>query len=260
MEWHHLLIAFVGSAFAGAVNTLAGNGSAITLTLLTELLGLPGNLANGTNRVGIFTQSVAGAYAFHRNGKLQVQRSWRYIVLTTVGAVAGIVVATQVSNEQFMGVFRFLMLFMLVVILVKPARWLRETDVSYPANPWLMAPLFLAIGFYGGFIQMGMGVFFLAAMVLGARYGLIEANAVKIVVVGLYTLLAIGLFAYRGLIDWRVGLLFAVGQTIGGYLTAHYASRYPQANKWAYYVLVGVVLLAIAGLFDLPQRFAAWWG
>ncbi len=260
MEWHHLLIAFVGSAFAGAINTLAGNGSAITLTILTELLGLPGNLANGTNRVGIFTQSAAGAYAFHRNGKLQVERSWQYIALTTVGAVAGIIVATRVSNEQFMGVFRFLMLFMLIVILVKPARWLRETDAAYPANPWLVVPLFLAIGFYGGFIQMGMGVFFLAAMVLGARYGLIEANAVKIVVVGLYTLLAIVIFAYQGLIDWKIGLLFAVGQTIGGYLTAHYASRYPQANKWAYYVLVAVVILAIAGLFDLPQRLAAWWG
>ena len=122
MEWQHLLIAFVGSAFAGAINTLAGNGSAITLTLLTELLGLPGNLANGTNRVGIFTQSAAGAYAFYRNGKLQVARSRRYIVLTSLGAVAGIVVATRVSNEQFMGVFRFLLLFMLVVILVNRGR------------------------------------------------------------------------------------------------------------------------------------------
>ena len=45
-------------------------------------------------------------------------------------------------------------------------------------------PAFLALGFYGGFIQMGMGIFFLAAMVLGARYSIIDGNAVKIVVVG----------------------------------------------------------------------------
>ena len=72
---------------------------------------------------------------------------------------------------------------------------------------------------------------------------------------GLYTLLAVVIFAYKGLVDWRTGLLFAAGQTVGGYLTAHYASRYPQANKWAYYVLLGVVVLAIGQLFDLPALF-----
>ena len=64
MEWYEYLIAILGGAFAGVINTLAGNGSAITLTILTELIGLPGNLANGTNRVGIFTQSLFGVWAF----------------------------------------------------------------------------------------------------------------------------------------------------------------------------------------------------
>ena len=50
LEYYHYIIAIVGSALAGAINTLAGNGSAITLTILTELLGLPGNMANGTNK------------------------------------------------------------------------------------------------------------------------------------------------------------------------------------------------------------------
>ncbi len=251
MEWGVYAIAIVGSAFAGAINTLAGNGSAITLTILTELLGLPGNIANGTNRVGIFTQSAAGSYAFYRNGKLHVRRSWPYITFTIVGAIAGIVVATQVSNAQFLSVFRGLMVLMLLVILVKPSRWLRATDFERSPNLWVAVPVFLGLGFYGGFIQMGMGVFFLAAMVLGARYSLIDANAVKIVVVGAYTLLAIAIFQWRGLIDWPFGFLMAAGQTTGGYLTAHYASRYPSANVWAHRLLVVVVILAILKLFDI---------
>lgn len=64
LEWYHYLIAVLGSALAGSINTLAGNGSAITLTILTELLGLPGNLANGTNRVGVFTQSASRRLRF----------------------------------------------------------------------------------------------------------------------------------------------------------------------------------------------------
>lgn len=253
MEWYHYAIAIIGSAVAGAINTLAGNGSAITLTILTEVLGLPGNMANGTNRVGVWTQSVAGAFAFHRNGKLRVLQSGMIIIWTVIGAAAGIITAIFVSNDQFMGVFRFLLVLMFVVILVKPKRWLRETDENARMPRALTIPLFLVLGFYGGFIQMGMGVFFLAAMVLGARYSLIDANAVKITVVGLYTILALAIFQYRGLIDWPIGLLMAIGQTAGGYFTAHYASKYPGANVWAHRILVAVVLLALFKLFDLHQ-------
>lgn len=251
MEWYHYAIAIAGGALAGGINTLAGNGSAITLSILTELLGLPGNMANGTNRVGILTQSLAGTYAFYRNGRLDMSRSWSYILFTILGAIAGIIVATRVSNEQFLGVFRFLMVFMLIVILIKPKRWLIATDTSRKTNLWIVAPVFLAIGFYGGFIQMGMGIFFLAAMVLGARYSLIDGNAVKIVVVGAYTILAVLIFAWQGLIDWKIGFIMAIGQTAGGYFTAHYASKYESANVWAHRVLVVVVIGAILMMFDI---------
>ncbi len=251
LEWLHLFIVLFGSMLAGSVNTLAGNGSAITLTILTELLGLPGNLANGTNRIGIFTQSIAGSFAFYRNGKLDIYRSRRPILLTIAGAVLGVLVAVNVSNEAFRNVFRFLMVVMFFIILVKPKRWLRQTDPSKQTNPWIAVPLYLGLGFYGGFIQMGMGVFFLATMVLYARYSLIDANAVKIFVVGAYTSIVILVFQYQGLIDWRIGLMMAVGQTIGGYSTAHVASRFERANVWAHRLLVVVVLIAIAKLFDL---------
>ncbi|MCB0639732.1 MAG: sulfite exporter TauE/SafE family protein [Lewinella sp.] len=245
------LIALVGSFIAGGINTLAGNGSAITLTILTELLGLPGNLANGTNRVGIFTQSVAGSWAFYRGGRLQLQRSGLIIGLTTIGAIAGIFVAITVSNEAFLQVFRALLVLMFFVILVKPKRWLREDTEAHRLPLWLSIPIFLTLGFYGGFIQMGMGVFFLAAMVLVARYNLIDSNAVKVVVVGLYTGVAVAIFAWQGLVEWKIGGLMAVGQTAGGYLTARFAATDPRAGKWAYYILVTVVLLAILRMYGL---------
>lgn len=251
MEIYQYIIAILGGAFAGAVNTLAGNGSAVTLTILTEVIGLPGNIANATNRVGVLTQSTAGTYAFYRNGKLDVKKSWVYILFTIIGAIAGVIVAIWVSNEQFIRVFRFLMIFMLLVILVKPKRWLIETDTSVNPNLWLAIPIFLALGFYGGFIQMGMGVFFLAAMVLGARYSLIDANAIKSFVVAIYTIPVLIIFHWKGLIDWKVGAVLAIGQTVGGYYTAHYASIYPQANIWAHRLLIVVVLLAIVKLFNL---------
>ncbi len=251
MDGYIWIIAIAGAAFAGAINTLAGNGSAITLTILTEMLGLPGNTANGTNRVGILMQTAAGGVAFYRNGRLDLRRSEWYLIFSTIGAIAGTIVAVRISNEQFREVFRFLMVFLLLLILVKPERWLHETDASRRPNWWIAGPLFLALGFYGGFIQMGMGLFFLAAMVLGARYSMIDANALKSVVVGVIQVVAVVIFWYKGLIDWRIGAIMAIGQAVGGYFTAHYASRLPGANKWAHRLLVIVVLLSLGKLFNI---------
>jgi uncharacterized membrane protein YfcA len=243
------LIAFIGSTLAGVINTLAGNGSAITLTILTEVLGLPGNVANGTNRLGIASQSIAASWAFHKNGLIDWRRNALLLTLTTIGAMAGVWVAVKVSNEQFKTVFSYLMVFMLIVLLVKPERWLRKSDLDYRPSLWITVPAFLALGFYGGFIQMGMGIFFLAVMVLGSRYSLLDANVVKSLMVAIYTVLVILVFQGKGLIDWKIGGLMAIGQTIGGWSTAHFAANSPKASLWAHRLLVAIVIVAVIKLF-----------
>ncbi len=249
MELYIYFIVIIGGLAAGFINTLAGNGSAITLTILTEVVGLPGNLANGTNRVGVMANSVMASWVFHKNGKLKLDRGLPYIIPTVIGAMIGAIVAVMVSNEQFRIVFRFLMLMMLVVILVRPKRWLGETDTSMKPNLLITIPLFLALGFYGGFIQMGMGIFFLAAMVLGARFSIIESNGIKVFVVMLYTIVVLAIFQWKGLIDWKLGLLLAIGQMIGGWLAATFASRYPKADFYAYVLVVIVVIFAVIKMF-----------
>ncbi len=251
LNWFHYFIALAGSFLAGVINTLAGNGSAITLTILTELLGLPGNMANGTNRVGVLTAGWASTAAFYKNNKLNIGKSSLYTLPTIFGAVIGVLVAIWVSNEQFKTIFQYLMVLMLFVILIKPRRWLQETDDTNVSPWWITIPLFLALGFYGGFIQMGMGIFYLAAMVLVAKYNIIDGNAVKSFVVAVYTILVLAIFQYKGLIDWHLGLLMAIGQTIGGWLTASYASKYEGAGIWAYRLLVFVVILAVLKLFNV---------
>jgi hypothetical protein len=248
-EFQTYLIAIFGAFIAGGINTLAGNGSAITLTILTEIIGLPPNIANGTNRIGIFTQSAIASKVFYDNKKLNVSAHKQYILLIILGAIAGGILAMNVSNAQFKAVFKFMMVFMFIAVLVKPKRWLRGTDPDFKPSPLVYVPLLLALGFYGGFIQMGMGVFFLIIMVLGMRINIIESNAIKGFVIAIYTLLVIGMFHYKGMIDWKIGGLMAIGQTLGGFLTARFASNYKYANQVAYYTLLVVMILAIMKLF-----------
>src|SRR5688572_31844293 len=112
MEWTaaHLIIAFSGAFLAGAINALAGNGSVITLTILTELLGLPGNIANATNRVGVLMNAAGAMTGFQRNKKLNYLLYLRYIIPVVIGALAGIYIATIVTDVQFLHVFKMLMI------------------------------------------------------------------------------------------------------------------------------------------------------
>lgn len=255
MDWLHdhtvwmYLIAFLGAFVAGMINALAGNGSVITLTILTELVGLPGVVANGTNRVGVLCNAAGAMAGFFGKRKMDYRRQVQYIVPVVLGAVVGIYVATIVSSEQFMKVFRYLMIVMLVVILVKPERWMIVRPEKSLLPRWVEWPAMLVLGFYGGFIQMGMGVFYLAILVLIARLPMVEANTIKALSVGIFTLLAVIIFSVTGLVDWKIGLLMGLAQFLGGWFSAHYASKVSGASRWAYYVLVVAVSLSVFKLF-----------
>jgi uncharacterized protein len=255
METYQYIIAFSGSILAGFVNTLAGNGSAIVLAIMTEWMLLPANIANGTNRIGILSQSSVSALLFYKKGKLDIGRSWVYMLPIILGAIIGAIIATYISNEQFKFVYKWMMVAMLFVILFKPERWVRDTDASYTMNYWVAIPMFFVLGLYGGFLQMGFGVFFLAVMVLFGRYNIIEANAIKSFVVAVFTLFTVAIFAYRGMIDWKSSILMAIGQTFGAFLAANYSTQYPQASVWAYRLLVIIVVIAVATLFGLDKLF-----
>ncbi len=247
MEVYHYAIAIVGGFLAGFINTMAGSGSVITMSILMLVFQLPENIANGTNRLGVLLQSLISTNTFYQEGKLDLRKSKPFVIPGVLGALLGVWAAITISNENFRILFTVLMALMLVVVLVKPKRWLRETSYTGPV-PWYVFPLFFVIGFYGGFIQMGVGILLLAGLVLGARYNLIEANGVKLLIVFLYTVVIMGIFAWQGLIDWWIGGVLAIGQGIGGFVGARFATRYANAAVWAHRLLVLVVVWSVLRL------------
>ncbi|MEZ4909681.1 MAG: sulfite exporter TauE/SafE family protein [Saprospiraceae bacterium] len=249
-----VVIAILGSFFAGVINTLAGNGSTITLSLLTDMIGLPGNVANGTNRIGIFFQSFASLKGFSKFNLIQGEQTKLIAIITIIGAIIGTSVAVTISNENFLIVFRYMMVLMLIVVLFKPERWLNTSTANKNISKSKLIPVFLILGFYGGFIQMGMGIFFLAMLVLVGKYDLMSANAIKTLVVGLFTFFIIGIFAYKGLIRWDIGMIMAIGQSMGGYLTARYGTAYKYINNLAYGILVAVIVFSLLVQFNIIEN------
>jgi uncharacterized membrane protein YfcA len=141
---------------------------------------------------------------------------------------------------------------MLLLALVDTKSWLKKTDEQKRLPVFLIVPLFLLLGFYGGFVQMGIGVFFLFVTVLGARYNVIDAAGLKALCIFLYTPAAILIFALNGLIHWDFALVMAAGEMFGGMIGAKIATEKPNAAVFAHRLLIVVLIAAILNAFLNP--------
>ena len=245
-------ILLVGGFVAGIINTFAGNGSVITLGMLTELVGLPANLANGTNRIGVLIQGAASFGGLVRSKGFELGKNLPYIILVCTGALVGGLVATVISNENFTLVYQVMMIVMFITMFAKPSRWIQPpTQPATLPSPWISFPILFLVGFYGGFIQMGMGLIFLGVTVLLMKFDLMQANILKVLIVLLFSILVLAIFIYNDMVQWIPGLSIGIGQGTGGWIAGRYISKSEKANKIAYYILIIAMMLVLVKMFLL---------
>ncbi|HKZ26014.1 MAG TPA: sulfite exporter TauE/SafE family protein, partial [Acidimicrobiia bacterium] len=233
-----LLLLLAGIA-AGFVNTVAGGGSVITLPVLVEIVGA--SVANGTNRVAILMENAVAAVSFHGGKKVP----WRFVapllLPIIVGAGAGAWVATLLSAETMRRVFGVVIVLVALSMLIRPSRWMQEGEPRI-REPW-RSLAFLGIGFYGGFVQAGVGFLLLVGLVLVEGLGLIRGNAAKVVLILAYTPLSLFLFARAGQVDWAAGATLGVGSMTGALIASRLAIRKGAAG-WIRWVVIAAALMA----------------
>jgi uncharacterized membrane protein YfcA len=249
--WYIYLLVVLGGAVSGAINTLAGNGSLVALPLLI-FVGLPATVANGTNRIGSVFQCATGVATFRRGGRLRTEGSAWFIVPTLLGALLGAAVAARMTPKQMEIAIGAVMVAMMLVVLVNPKHWLREhSEVAEGRPKWWLLLIFFAIGAYGGFIHVGVSVLMLSALVLGAGYNLVEGNAVKVLVVGIFTAGALLVFILSDQVHWGIGLLMAVGQVLGSWAAARFAMESENAATWVRRLLLAIVAVSALKFFGV---------
>jgi len=213
---------FGAGIVAGIVNTVAGGGSLLTVPLLNEVAGLPGNLANGTNRIGVLVQSGTAALRFRAEGVPGGRGALPLLVPTALGAGLGAYGIAWVSDHAFERLFGLLML-----ALVGPTVWgigLHRFASLRVRSPRLRCLVFLAVGLYGGAVQAGVGLLLIAALA-AAGFDLVRANSVKVVLNGALTLVACAIFLLQDLVRWPAALVLGAGFGIGGILGARLSVR-----------------------------------
>lgn len=251
MEWYIYPAIVVVGIVAGFINTLAGSGSLLTLPLLM-FLGLPANVANGTNRVGVLLQSMVGAFSFRKQKVFDFSEGTVLLLPATAGSLIGAIIAVDLNERVMETIIGGLLAFMFVVILIKPEKWIKAQAGKIDTKPRISNIIIsFFIGIYGGFIQAGVGFFLLAWLVLGVGADLVKANALKVFIVMGFTLVAIVVFFINRQVDLKIGLILAAGNMAGAWIAARTAVSWgPKFVRWVLLAAILVAALKLLGVLD----------
>ncbi len=254
METSIIIILIVSGLVVGFINTMAGGATIISLSVLTWL-GLPLNVANGTNRLAVFFQTLTSVSSFQHSHLINWNKSIRAGIPTVVGSVLGSFIAVKLNEDIIRVSFIVIMIMMLGFIMFKPSAWLKGNEIllQLPVKKWNY-PLFFLIGVYGGFMHVGVGYYLLAAIVLGLGFDLMHANVLKNLLVLMYVPFSLIIFIINDQVMWKYGLIHAIGNVIGAFVASRLAIRKGSGFiRWILVVVIVILTADMAGLIDLKS-------
>ncbi len=222
LDWNALLLIAVGFV-AGIVNTIAGGGTLLTLPTLI-FLGLPPALANGTNRVAIFFQTISATAGFKSKGVADFPFSLYCGISALFGALIGAQIAIEISGDLFKKILSVVMIFVVLMIAFTPK--LKPNNISAKTTGWhlwISILSFFFIGIYGGFLNAGIGLVILVFLPYFNKMSLVRSNASKVAIVSIYTLGALIVFALNDSINWVYGLVLSIGNISGAWLASRWS-------------------------------------
>lgn len=250
-SWQMITLLVVAGFSVGFINTIAGSGTVITYSLFM-MRGLPAGMANGTIRLGVVMQTLVAGVNFKRNNFLDLKKGLKLALPVVAGSVLGAQIAISINEEAFRTILAIMLIIMLIFIFLDPNRWLKDQmHLIEKKTGFFQVIIFLGIGLYGGFIHIGVGLLLLSAIVLNAGYDLIKANAIKILIVFLYSPFALAVFMLNDHVHYGIGLIAAAGNLIGGIVGSNLAIS--KGNNFVRWILMAVILLFAGYLINLPQ-------
>ena len=236
---------------AGFLNVMAGGGSMLVLPIMV-FMGIPGNVANGTNRIAMLAQNVTAATTFYKRGVSNFRLSISLGLCALPGALIGAYLGTQVDGKNFNIILAAVMIIvMAMMIFDSNDKGGKESagELKVSKNRFILGHfLMLLVGFWGGFIMAGVGFIMLAVMNKVMGIDLVSSNAHKVFIEISFTVFALAIFASQLQLLWLAGLFLGLGNAIGGWFAANY-----QAEKGA--GVVKKILYIVLTIFIIKLLF-----
>jgi hypothetical protein len=239
------IVLLLTGIIAGFINVTAGGGSTLTLPVLI-FLGLDSTTANGTNRIGILLQNVSSVYSFKKESYYELKTSLLLSIFTLPGAIAGAIAAIEVDDELFQKILGIIMIGIILSMFVPEKKTVKNNQSKIN---FLTAVSMMAIGFYGGFIQVGVGFLIMASLKYLLKLDLIRINMHKVFIVLVFTMPALIIFILSDNVNWILGLSLAAGNALGGWWGAKMSVK--KGEGFIKAVLAAVIFIMALKLLNI---------
>ncbi len=235
---------FGAGVVSGWINVLAGGGSLLSVPVMV-FLGMSGPVANGTNRIGIIAQNFFAVWGFFRQGFSDFRLSATLAVCASIGAFFGALLGTKLDGPLFERVLAIIMLAVVAVTMTGIGQ--KEVESKGAARNLALGHLLMVgAGFWGGFIQIGVGFLLMPILNRVMGFDLVRTNMHKVFIALMFSIVALSVFATRVEIEWVLGAALAAGFALGGWLGANaVVARGEALIKQVFYVALTVMAIKL---------------
>jgi uncharacterized membrane protein YfcA len=243
-----LLPLLFGAAFvAGLVDAIAGGGGLITVPVLMGI-GLPPQVALGTNKLQASFGSGSAMLHFVRAGTVKLSDCRAGILWTTVGATLGVWGVQLLDATVLKQIIPWLLAAIAIYTLLSPRLGAEDSHARMKSGPFYLLSG-LVIGFYDGFFGPGTGSFWTMALMMLLGYSMMRATATTKVMNFTSNFVALIFFLSVGQVRFVEGIAMGAGQFLG----ARVGSRLVIKRGTAFIrpVFITMVLLLVCRLIYL---------
>ena len=236
-----VILAVVG-AVAGFLNVLAGGGSALTIPLMI-FLGYDATVANGSNRIAIQVEALSAVAAFKKQKHSDFPMNLKLSLMTLPGGILGAFYAVKIDDALFTKILAVVMV-LIIITLMFPKAEIVEHAKNHRWKNWLSWPVMFAVGFYGGFIQAGVGFVIMSVLLHLYNMDLIKINMHKVFIVMVFTVPAVIMFIWTDNVDWFAAVALSIGMMFGTWFAVKMAL---EKGEKLVRIVLGISLMIIAG-------------
>lgn len=235
---------FVTGVVSGWINVLAGGGSILSVPVMV-FLGMPGPVANGTNRIGIIAQNIFAVWGFFRKGFSDFRLSMSLAACASLGAFFGAMAGVRLDGIWFERALAAIMLAVVALMMIGAGKKKIQNEGA-ARNLALGHVLMVGAGFWGGFIQIGVGFILMPILNRVMGLDLVHTNMHKVFIALCFSLVALAVFATQVEIQWVLGIALAAGFAAGGWLGANAAiARGEALIKRVFYVALAAMAIKL---------------
>jgi len=180
-------------------------------------LGIEPHIAVATNMLALIFLSAGGFTSFWKTAMVLRRELPLMTTLTVGGSVVGALLLTKVPIRFLQVVIAFAMIAVAVFSVVK-----RDIGMTRNQTPILMRRAFvgyvltLALAVYGGFFSGGYVTMLTAVFAVFFHMTFVESIAATKLMNLFSSVVAVSIFARRGIVDWKLGLILGAAMFLGG--------------------------------------------